>query len=197
MACPSSCLPTRLPISAMSLSPFHVPSSRRSSSATRPIVRLAISSPTGSCTCSAMTTKQRPTVAVCASAKRRRCGRLASSDNSGSRLLRSFGYAFEGLATLFRTQPNFRIHLVAAVFALVLGVVLRLSLPEMALLVLTVGLVLVVEALNTCLETLCDLVSPTFHPLIKKSKDVSAAAVLISAIAAVGVAALLFLPRLR
>ena len=59
------------------------------------------------------------------------------------------------------------------------------------------GLVLVVEALNTCLETLCDLVSPTYHPLVKKCKDVSAAAVLISALAAVGVAALLFLPRLR
>jgi diacylglycerol kinase len=66
----------------------------------------------------------------------------------------------------------------------------------MALLVLTVGTVLVVEALNTCLETLCDLVSPTYHPLVKKCKDVSAAAVLISALAAVGVAALLFLPRL-
>ena len=37
-----------------------------------------------------------------------------------------------------------------------------------------------VEALNTCLETLCDLVSPTYHPLVKKCKDVSAAAVLIS-----------------
>jgi diacylglycerol kinase (ATP) len=110
--------------------------------------------------------------------------------------MRSFGFAFEGLAILVRTQPNFRIHLVAAVLALGLGVVLRLSTAEMALLVLTVGTVLVVEALNTCLETLCDLVSPTYHPLVKKCKDVSAAAVLISALAAVGVAALLFLPRL-
>jgi diacylglycerol kinase (ATP) len=110
--------------------------------------------------------------------------------------VRSFGFAFEGLATLVRTQPNFRIHLVAAVFAIVVGVVLRLSTAEMALLVLTVGTVLVVEALNTCLETLCDIVSPTYHPLVKKCKDVSAAAVLISALAAVGVAALLFLPRL-
>jgi diacylglycerol kinase (ATP) len=121
---------------------------------------------------------------------------LASSASPGARIVRSFGFAFEGLAILVRTQPNFRIHVVAAVFALVLGVVLRLSTAEMALLVLTVGTVLVVEALNTCLETLCDLVSPTYHPLVKKSKDVSAAAVLMSALAAVGVAALLFLPRL-
>ena len=110
--------------------------------------------------------------------------------------MRSFGYAFEGLATLVRTQPNFRIHVVAACAALGLGVLVRLSLPELALLVLTAMLVMVVEALNTCLEMLCDLVSPTYHPLVKKAKDVSAAAVLISALAAVAVAALLFLPRL-
>jgi diacylglycerol kinase len=121
---------------------------------------------------------------------------LASSVSTGARIVRSFGFAFEGLATLVRTQPNFRIHLVAACAALLLGIVLKLPLPEMALIVLTAGVVLVVEALNTCVETLCDLVSPTYHPLVKKCKDVSAAAVLISAVAAVGVAALLFLPRL-
>ncbi len=121
---------------------------------------------------------------------------MASSASTGARIVRSFGFAFEGLAILVRTQPNFRIHIVAGFAALGLGLVLRLSPPEVALIVLTVGTVLVVEAINTCLETMCDLVSPTYHPLVKKCKDVSAAAVLISALAAVGVAALLFLPRL-
>ncbi|MCA1646833.1 MAG: diacylglycerol kinase family protein [Chloroflexi bacterium] len=111
-------------------------------------------------------------------------------------MLRSFGFAFEGLATLVRTQPNFRVHIIAACAALAFGVLVRLPLPELALIVLTAALVMVVEALNTCLETLCDLVSPTYHPLIKKCKDVSAAAVLISAVAAVVIALLLFLPRL-
>ncbi len=120
---------------------------------------------------------------------------MASSASTGARIVRSFGFAFEGLIVLVRTQPNFWVHVVAAAAALGLGVVLRLSPPELALIVLTAGVVLVVEALNTCLETLCDLVSPTHHPLVKKCKDVSAAAVLISALAAVGVAALLFIPR--
>jgi diacylglycerol kinase (ATP) len=110
--------------------------------------------------------------------------------------VRSFGFAFAGLATLVRTQPNFRIHVVAACAALGLGILVRLSVSELALIVLTAGLVLAIEAVNTCLETLCDLVSPTYHPLVKKAKDVGAAAVLISALTAVGVAALLFLPRL-
>ena len=93
---------------------------------------------------------------------------------------------------MVRTQPNFVVHLVAAAVALALGVVLSLSPMELAVLVLTIALVLVVECINTALETLCDLVSPGFHPLVKRVKDISAAAVLISAIGAVGVAAFLF-----
>jgi diacylglycerol kinase len=112
------------------------------------------------------------------------------------RIVRSFGYAFEGLAILLRTQPNFWIHVLAACAALGLGLWLRLSTAELAVLVLTSALVLVVESINTALEALCDLVSPEHHPLVKRAKDVGAAAVLIAAAAAVAVAALLFVPRL-
>jgi diacylglycerol kinase len=119
---------------------------------------------------------------------------LASPAN---RLVRSFGYAFEGIASILRTTPNFRIHVVAAVLALVVSIVLRLPPIEIALVVLTIAIVLIVEAFNTALETLCDLASPEDHPLIKRAKDISAAAVLIAAFGAVGVAGALFLPRLR
>jgi diacylglycerol kinase len=94
------------------------------------------------------------------------------------------------------TQPNFVVHIAAAVLALALAVGLRLSTAEVALIVLTIALVLVIECINTVLETVCDLVSPEFHPLVKRAKDVSAGAVLIGAIAAVVVALLLFGPRL-
>jgi len=81
------------------------------------------------------------------------------------------------------------------IYGLALGAVVRLSWPELALIVLTASLVLVVEALNTALETMCDLVSPDYHPLVKRAKDISAAAVLIAALGAVTIALLLFLPR--
>jgi len=110
--------------------------------------------------------------------------------------MRSFGFALEGLATLLRTQPNFVVHVAAACVALGLGIALRLGPLELALIILTIALVLVVESINTALETLCDLVSPGVHPLIKRAKDISAAAVLIAAAAAVTVAVLLFGPRL-
>lgn len=112
------------------------------------------------------------------------------------RIARSFGFAFEGLATLLRTQPNFVVHVAAACLALGLAIALGLGAPELVVLIPTIALVLVVEAFNAALETLCDLVSPGFHPLIKRAKDISAAAVLIAALAAVATAVLLFGPRL-
>jgi diacylglycerol kinase (ATP) len=111
-------------------------------------------------------------------------------------VVRSFGYAFEGLAIMLRTQPNFLVHVLAALIVVVLGLILGLTPVELALIVLTVALVLILECLNTALESICDLVSPGYHHLVKRAKDVSAAAVLIAAAAAVVIAALLFVPHL-
>ena len=112
------------------------------------------------------------------------------------RIGRSFGFAFEGLLVLLRTQPNFWIHLAAAASALALAFLFGLSPVEISILILTIALVLILEAINTVVETICDLVSPSYNPLVKRAKDISAAAVLVSAFAAIGVAAVLFVPRL-
>jgi diacylglycerol kinase (ATP) len=97
---------------------------------------------------------------------------------------------------MLRTQANFVVHLAIASAAMVLGIALRLTPAELAIIVLTITFVLVVECLNTALETLCDLVSPSFHPLVKRTKDVSAAAVLIGAVGSVLIGILLFVPHL-
>jgi diacylglycerol kinase len=112
------------------------------------------------------------------------------------RIVRSFGYALEGLATIVRTQPNFWVHVAAACAALVLGVVVHLGPVELALIVLSIGLVLVVESVNTAIETMCDLISPGHDPLIKRAKDISAASVLIAAAAALVLGVLLLGPPL-
>ena len=121
---------------------------------------------------------------------------MRPSASPAKRIPRSFGYAFEGVLALLRTTPNFWVHLLAAVFALAVSLLLGLSAAEVALVVLTIALVLVTEAINTIVETVCDLVSPTYDPLVKRAKDISAAAVLIAATAAVAVALVLFVPRL-
>lgn len=109
---------------------------------------------------------------------------------------RSFGYAFRGLNTLVRTQHNARIHLAATVVAIAGGWFLELAVFEWILLTLTIALVCVAEALNTAIEFLADAVTPARHPLIEKSKDIAAGAVLLAAIASVVVGILLVGPRI-
>jgi diacylglycerol kinase (ATP) len=47
---------------------------------------------------------------------------------------------------------------------------------------------------NTSLELLCDVASPEFHPLVEKSKDVAAGAVLLAALGAAAIGGLVFGP---
>ena len=110
--------------------------------------------------------------------------------------LKSFSYAFAGIKDLFKTQPNAQIHLFVALCVLIAGFFFNISTIEWCILSLTMALVLSAEGFNTAIEYLTDLVSPDHHPLAGKTKDVAAGAVLISAIAAVIVGLLIFLPKM-
>jgi diacylglycerol kinase len=110
--------------------------------------------------------------------------------------LRSFRYAFRGLNEMFFSQPNARIHLLAALVAIGLGFWCGISRLEWVALSICIALVLALEAVNTALEHLTDLVSPDYHPLAGKAKDVAAAAVLLAAMGAVAVGLLIFIPYL-
>ena len=102
-------------------------------------------------------------------------------------LIGSFRFAIAGIAHLFRTQRNARIHLTVGIVACGLAAWLRISRAEWGVLILTVASVLILEGVNTALEAVVDLASPQIHPLAKTAKDVSAGMVLIAAIASVGV----------
>jgi diacylglycerol kinase len=112
------------------------------------------------------------------------------------RTLRSFGYAVAGLGYLVRTQPNFRVHLLATVAVVVVAVALKATTVEVAVLLLAIGLVLVGEACNTALEAVVDLASPAVHPLAKVAKDVAAAGVLLAAMIAATIGLVVLGPRL-
>jgi len=100
-------------------------------------------------------------------------------------LLRSFGFAIEGISYLIRTQRNARIELAIGALVIALAAWLRITALEWAVLALAVALLLALEALNTAMELAVTLASPERHPLAKAAKDVSAATVLIAAIGAV------------
>ena len=112
-------------------------------------------------------------------------------------LFLSFKYAWAGVKYAFSTQRNFRIHTVIGTLAVSLGLFLEIQAIEMAVIVMTCAMVMVLELLNTALEAVVDLtVKQTYHELAKIAKDCAAGAVLISALAAVIVAAFILLPNL-
>lgn len=108
----------------------------------------------------------------------------------------SFRHAFAGLWHALHTQRNTRIHLTIAAAVVAMGIWLGLSFTEWAVLVLTIGFVLVSEMLNTVAESLVDLVSPEYHPQAKIVKDVTAGAVLLGAIISILVGLLVLGPPL-
>lgn len=110
--------------------------------------------------------------------------------------IRSFGYAWEGIIYLIRSQHNAWIHLIATILVIFLGVWLQITRPEWALITLAMMGVWMGEAVNTSVEAIVDMVQPDFHPLAKIAKDVAAGGVLLSAVAAAIVGILVFGPPL-
>ena len=108
----------------------------------------------------------------------------------------SFRYAIAGLRYLLWTQRNAKIHTAIGFVAIALGFVLGIDRYEWLILTLTIAIVLAAEGVNTAIEAAVDLASPLYHPLAKVAKDVGAGTVLLTAIAAVIVGMLLFLPHL-
>lgn len=112
------------------------------------------------------------------------------------RRIKSFGFAIQGVVTFLKTQPNGWIHLLGALFAIMLGLVYKINATEWCMIVFAITFVIATEMLNTGLEFLTDLVSPSIHPLAKRAKDVAAGAVLVAAIASIVIAAIIFLPKM-
>ena len=111
-------------------------------------------------------------------------------------LLRSFRFALEGVSYLIRTQRNARIELAIGFAIVALAAWLRITSIEWAVLVLAMAFVLALEALNTAIELAVTLAAPEPDPLAKAAKDVSAAMVLIAALASIVVGLLILGPRL-
>ncbi len=110
--------------------------------------------------------------------------------------LRSFVHAFHGWAYVMRTQHNAWIHAMVATLIFIVSLWVGLPPRDWALLILTIAMVFTAEFINTAIEAVVDLASPTHHPLAKVGKDVGAAAVLVAAMAAVLIGLLILGPPL-
>lgn len=109
--------------------------------------------------------------------------------------IKSIGYALKGIRLFFRREPNAIIHLIISILVIAAGFFFSVNITEWCFLILAITLVLSAEGMNTAIEYLTDLVSPEYHELAGKTKDVAAGAVLISAIGAAIVGIIIFLPK--
>ena len=96
--------------------------------------------------------------------------------------LKSFRYAIGGIAIILRTQHSAWLHALATASVCAAGLHFGITTAQWCWIVLAIMGVWTAEALNTAFELLCDVASPEYHPLVKKAKDASAGAVLISAV---------------
>ncbi len=111
-------------------------------------------------------------------------------------LFQSFNHAIDGFIFVLRTQQNMRIHLSIAGLVLALSLIVGVSGLELVLLLLAITMVISAELVNTAIEAVIDVTTTSFDPMAKIAKDVAAAAVLVTALAALIIAYIIFYPKL-
>ena len=120
------------------------------------------------------------------------------SYKTSSNVLKSFKYAFSGISYVLKTSRNFKIQLIFAVTSLMIGFLLQISQSNYLILIATIMSVLILEILNTSIESIVDLiVKKEFSFLAKISKDTSAGAVLLASINSVIIAVYIFVPKIK
>lgn len=112
------------------------------------------------------------------------------------KLIRSFTYAWAGIRYCFRSESNFRIHIIASIAACIFSLLFSISATEWIAVCFCMAFVMAMEMINTVVEKLCDIVQKEIHPEIKKVKDMAAGAVLVSAVFSVVTACIIFLPKI-
>lgn len=104
--------------------------------------------------------------------------------------------AASGINHVAKTEKNIQRQLIITIFALILGLIFKLTRVELVLVIFTIVFVMVTEMVNTAIEATVDLVTEEYHPKAKIAKDVAAGAVVLSTVNAIVVAYFLFFEKL-
>jgi undecaprenol kinase len=113
------------------------------------------------------------------------------------RLRKSFSYAWAGVKTTIQTERNMKIHVAMAVAVLIAAIIFHISKIEWLILLITIGIVLSLEMINTAIERVVDLATDEYHPLAKAAKDIAAGAVFLFSFISIIVGIVIFAPYLR
>lgn len=126
---------------------------------------------------------------------------MASPDRSNKqfgfkRIISSIRNSWNGLRVAYKNEQSMYIHLIATVLLLLFSFFLKISMTQWLIIIAIIGLTLVVELLNTAIESTVDLVTKEFHPLAKNAKDTASAAEFILAISAFIISLMIFIPKI-
>ena len=112
------------------------------------------------------------------------------------RILSSIKNSWNGLKAAYKNEQSVYIHLVCTVILLLLSFLLEISLTQWLIIIAIIGLTLVVELLNTAIESTVDLVTEEFHPLAKVAKDTASAAEFVLTLTSALIALMIFIPKI-
>ncbi len=116
-------------------------------------------------------------------------------NKSISKRIKSFGFAWNGIKSVFESETNMKIHGVVAILVIICGFLFDISLNEWLLCLLCFGFVISMEMMNTAVEYIVDLISPNHNYMAGKAKDIAAGAVLVSAIVSATIGLIIFIPK--
>jgi undecaprenol kinase len=106
-----------------------------------------------------------------------------------------FTYALNGIKEAFKSERNFRLHLLSTILVIIVGIYLKINVGEWIAIVIVIGLVITAELFNTAIEEIINYMKPEIHPAAKKIKDLAAAGVLLTSITALIVGLIIFMPK--
>ena len=130
--------------------------------------------------------------------KKSNLNKKGQSFKTSKNFYESLSYAFTGIVYCFKYSRNFRIQILCSLITIFLGRLLKLNGTESIAIFATIFSVLILEILNTSIESLVDLVvGNNYSKLAKICKDCSAASVLIASINSLFVAAYVFVPKIK
>jgi diacylglycerol kinase len=104
--------------------------------------------------------------------------------------------AFRGMYVFCKTSRHLYVFVFSIIAVIFFGFYFKVSEFEWIALIFAIGFVLVSEIFNTAIEIDIDLTSPDYHPFARDTKDVAAAAVVLSIITAIVIAIIIFLPKI-
>lgn len=113
-----------------------------------------------------------------------------------SSFMESFFCAFKGIIYIFKTERNFRFHIMFSVLVLLCSLIFNLSHVELSVILIMIAVVLTLEIINTIIENIMDFLCKDYNLNIKIIKDMASSAVLVSAFISIIVGLLIFIPKI-